>query len=274
MNEVWRESLLRLRDQRYCVREAGDGPPLLLLHGFAGSGASWTPLAPALLSFGLRLVAPDLLGHGASAAPSDPRRYAADEQVADLVALLDSLALERTAVLGYSMGGRLALHLATSVPQRVSTIVLESTSPGIADPTERAARQLADEALARSIEERGLAWFADYWERHPLFATRQRLDESVRTALRARWLTQRPWGLAASLRGFGSGTMPPLWDRLAGLYQPTLVLAGALDERYATIARLMVEHLPQGKLVVLPDAGHAVHLEQPQGFLAAVRAFL
>jgi 2-succinyl-6-hydroxy-2,4-cyclohexadiene-1-carboxylate synthase len=255
------------------VRCAGDGQPLLLLHGFAGSGALWTPLVPALVAQGWHVIAPDLLGHGASDAPSDPARYAAREQAADLAALLETLRIASCSVLGYSMGGRLALHFTLEYPERVSTLVLESASPGLADPAERAARRQADEALAQAIEERGMDWFASYWENLPLFASRRQQGAERSAHLRAQWSAQRPHGLAASLRGFGTGTMPPLWERLGAIQAPTLLIAGALDPKYVAIARAMAERIPHSRLVVVPEAGHTVHLERPDDWLAALAAF-
>ncbi len=265
---------LELRGVHYHLRTAGRGSPLLLLHGFAGSGDTWSHLAHQFITGGFQLLAPDLLGHGASDAPTDAARYAASEQVADLLTLLDTLAVERTVLLGYSMGGRLALHLALTAPERVSCLIVESATPGITDPVERATRQQADEELARAIEEHGLHWFANYWDSLPLFASRHRLPESMQSRLRTQWLTQRPQGLAASLRGFGTGTMPPVWGQLQNLRCPVLVIVGALDERYVTLGRAMVTELSQGTLVIVPDAGHTVHLERPQHFVAAIEAFL
>lgn len=264
-----------LRGARYAVRSAGYGQPLLLLHGFTGSSRTWQPIVSPLLATGAwQLVAPDLLGHGSTDAPSDPARYAATEQAADVLALLDALGLDRAVVLGYSMGGRLALHLATTTPQRCRALVLESTSPGLADPTERATRQATDERLALAIEERGLAWFVAYWEQQPLFASQQRLPHAIRERHRAERLAQRPHGLANSLRGFGAGVMPSLWDALPRLDLPVLVITGALDERYLTIGRAMVRRLPHAALAVVPAAGHTVHLEQPAAFTAILLDFL
>lgn len=275
MSDPWQvQCTLELRGVHYHLRAAGRGSPLLLLHGFAGSGDTWSDVAPEFITRGFQLLAPDLLGHGASDAPTDASRYVASEQVADLLALLDTLAIERTALLGYSMGGRLALHLALTAPERVSRLVVESATPGIADPVERAARQQADEKLARAIEERGLLWFAEYWDSLPLFASRHRLPENVRRRFRAQWLTQRPHGLASSLRGFGTGTMPPVWERLQDLRCPVLIIVGALDERYVALGRAMVTQLPHGTIVIMPDAGHTVHLEQPEHFSVAVESFL
>ncbi|WP_287437108.1 2-succinyl-6-hydroxy-2,4-cyclohexadiene-1-carboxylate synthase [Thermomicrobium sp.] len=271
---VWdEERTIAVRGVTYQVCAAGQGSPLALLHGFAGSSAHWAPLAPELVARGWRVIAPDLLGHGRTDAPSAPTRYAAAEQVTDLASLLGELVSGPIRLLGYSMGGRLALHLALAHPERIAALVLESASPGLDDPAERAARQRADEELATAIEQRGLDWFADYWERLPLFASRQRLSAERRTALRAEWLAQRPHGLGASLRGFGTGSMPAVWDRLSELRMPVLVIAGALDTRYAALSQAMAARIPASQLVIVPAAGHTVHLEQPAAFLAALERF-
>ncbi|MCX7623424.1 MAG: alpha/beta fold hydrolase, partial [Thermomicrobium sp.] len=205
-------------------------------------------------------------------APTDPARYRAREQAADLVALLDALAIPRCVVLGYSMGGRLALHLALAAQDRLTALVLESASPGIADAAERAERQRTDEALARAIEERGTSWFADHWEALPLFASRRALPDAQRIRLREAWTTQRPHGLAAALRGFGAGTMPPLWDRLGELRLPVLLVVGALDAKYVAIGQAMAERIPESRLAIVPEAGHTVHLERPAAWLALLDA--
>ncbi len=275
MSSVWdSQRLLTLRGARYRVRLAGQGAPLLLLHGFAGSGSLWSPLVPALVAHGWQVIAPDLLGHGESDTPADPARYAASEQAADLAALLDALGLAACTVAGYSMGGRLALHVAVRFPTRVTALVLESTSPGLADPAERAARQRADEELASRIEQHGIHWFVTYWEQLPLFASRRALPAERTTLLRSQWLAQRPHGLAASLRGFGIGAMPPLWDRLHELDQPVLIVTGALDSKYVAIGRDMAERIPRSQHIVVPEAGHTVHLERPDDWLAILDTLL
>ncbi|MDI3340690.1 MAG: 2-succinyl-6-hydroxy-2,4-cyclohexadiene-1-carboxylate synthase [Sphaerobacter sp.] len=266
-------ALIAVNDIRLHVERGGDGPPLLLLHGFTGSAATWAPLLPALQRH-VTTVAPDLIGHGHSDAPADPARYAMDRCVADLVALLDALAIERTAVLGYSMGGRVALHLALAAPERVTALVLEGASPGIADPAERAARAASDAALAEQIEREGLASFVDAWERLPLFATQQRLPAATRARLRAQRLAHTPRGLANSLRGMGAGVMPPVHDRLGEIQVPALLIAGELDGKYRALCQTMAAAMPRATAAIIPDAGHAAHLEQPAAFTQAVLAFL
>ncbi|MBX6341499.1 MAG: 2-succinyl-6-hydroxy-2,4-cyclohexadiene-1-carboxylate synthase, partial [Thermomicrobiaceae bacterium] len=219
-------------------------------------------------------VAVDLLGHGASDAPRDPARYRMERCVADLLALLDALDLPRAAVLGYSMGGRVALHLALAAPERVGALVLESASPGIPDAAERAARRVSDAALADLIEREGIAAFVDHWERLPLWASQASLPREVRARLRAQRLAHRPDGLAGSLRGLGAGEMAPVHDRLGALGMPALLVAGALDEKYRALAEWMAIAMPRARVAVVPGAGHAVHLERPEAFLRAVGAFL
>ncbi|ADU51732.1 2-succinyl-6-hydroxy-2,4-cyclohexadiene-1- carboxylic acid synthase/2-oxoglutarate decarboxylase [Thermaerobacter marianensis DSM 12885] len=246
--------------------------PALLLHGFTGSAATWAGVWDELAAEG-PLVAVDLLGHGRTAAPAHPARYRMEEQVADLLALLDRLGCRRIHLVGYSMGGRVALSLAAAAPERVASLVLESSSPGLADPAEREARRRADDELARRIEVEGVEAFTRHWERLPLFAGLRRLPPAAQAAVRATRLAQRPRGLANSLRGMGAGVQPPLWDRLPDLPMPVLCLAGAEDGKYAALASRMAARLPRGRAVTVPGAGHTVHLEEPAAFVREVRAF-
>jgi 2-succinyl-6-hydroxy-2,4-cyclohexadiene-1-carboxylate synthase len=255
------------------ITEAGNGAPLLLLHGFTGGAAEWHDLLPALAN-GRRVVMPDLIGHGASEAPADPARYTMERCVADLLAVLDRLELAQVDLLGYSMGGRVALHLAAAAPERINRLILESASPGIADAAERAARVTADDALADRIETEGLAWFVDYWADIPLFASQKTLPAPVRTAQRERRLAQRAHGLANSLRGMGAGRQSSLWERLSDIDLPTLIVSGEFDIKYVAIGNQMATMMPQARHAIVPNAGHTVHLEQPQVFNEIVVRYL
>ena len=255
------------------IETAGAGAPLVLLHGFTGSGESWARHVPGFAGR-FFTVAIDLLGHGRSDAPADPERYHIERAADDVLGVLDQLGLTRAAVLGYSMGGRLALFLATVAPERISALVLESSSPGIRVAAERRERAARDAALADEIERDGIAAFVERWERLPLFATQARLPDAERAALRAQRLAQAPRGLANSLRGMGQGAQPPLFERLPTIPMPALVLVGALDPAYCSLGREMIRLIPKARLAIIPDAGHAVHLEQPEAFRSIVAEFL
>lgn len=255
------------------VEQTGDGPPLLLLHGFMGSSATWDRQLPTL-SQHFRAICVDLIGHGMSDAPADPERYRMEECVADLLAILDHLGIVGCNVLGYSMGGRVALHLAVAAPSRVGRLVLESASPGLADPSERQQRVAADNDLAIMVERDGVASFVEYWESQPLFASQRSLSYKERARLRQQRLRNNAVGLANSLRGMGAGAQRPLWDDLRTLFVPTLLIVGSLDVKYVEVGSRMVELLPEGTLLVIPQAGHAVHIEQPDHFNGAVLQFL
>jgi 2-succinyl-6-hydroxy-2,4-cyclohexadiene-1-carboxylate synthase len=257
---------LRVHDIALNVELAGAGRPLLLLHGFTGSAAAWAALIPRLAQH-MRTLAVDLIGHGRSDAPHDPERYRMERCVEDLLALLDALEVDSAAVLGYSMGGRVALHLAAAAPGRIAALALESSSPGIADVAERQARVTADEALANAIEREGVDAFVDRWEALPLFTSQASLPAHARARLRAQRLQNRAIGLANSLRGMGAGRQEPLWERLPTLDVPTLLIAGELDTKYCAITRHMAAALPNARHVIVRDAGHAVHLEQPDAFM-------
>jgi 2-succinyl-6-hydroxy-2,4-cyclohexadiene-1-carboxylate synthase len=253
----------------YAVRTGGAGTPLLLLHGFTGSGAHWEPLRAALADTA-RCLAPDLLGHGRTAAPADAARYAMTYAAADIVALLDALDVPTAHLLGYSMGGRLALYLALHYPGRWRSLILESASPGLAEANERAARRARDDALAQQIEAEGIASFVERWEQLPLWRTQ---SAAQKEGLRAQRLRNRPVGLANSLRGMGTGAQPSLWARLSEVVRPVLLLAGTQDVKFLEIARRMARALPDARLAPLPG-GHALHLEQPVRYAAILREWL
>lgn len=177
-------------------------------------------------------------------------------------------------LIGYSMGGRIALHVASRRPDLVSRLVLESASPGLPSERERAMRIASDTELAERILTDGIEAFVDMWEGLPIFASRKRLAPPVKAALRARSLRNDPRSLAAALQGFGTGTLPSLWEHLPRIEVPTLLIAGELDAKFVAIGERMSALLPNGRLVVVPGAGHTVHLERPDAWGVAVAEFL
>ena len=256
-------------------REAGKDswPALVLLHGFTGSAAGWGSHLDTFAASGLRVIALDMLGRGQSSAPEDPQRYSMEHCQRDILAALEALDVRQgeAILLGYSMGGRIALYTAFSGFFRA--LILESASPGLADPSEREQRRISDEVLAASIEREGIEAFVQRWERLPLFASQSRLSNQVREALHAQRLLNHTRGLAQSLRGIGTGIQPALHARLPALHIPVLLIAGELDTKFCTIVRQMAQALPQAQVCIVPDAGHTVHLEQAEVFDTIVKHF-
>ncbi len=246
---------------------------LVLVHGFTGSARNWLPHKPAFNAAGWRVIALDMLGHGRSEAPYEAERYSIEHCRDDILAALDQLGVPAGSaiLLGYSMGGRIALY--TALTGYFRGLILESASPGIADEAERAARRASDEALAERIEREGVPAFVAYWENLPLFASQRALPDAVQSAVRAQRLRNHARGLANSLRGMGTGSQPALHARLPSLTTPTLLIAGAQDAKYVAIAREMAQAIPTSTLHIVPDAGHTVHLEQPQVFEQLVIQF-
>jgi len=253
--------------------EEGSQQTLVLLHGFTGSAAGWIDLFPALQAPGRRLIAFDLPGHGHSEAPTDPARFAIERSGEDLCAALRALGVgaHEAVLLGYSMGGRVAL--ATACTGFLRALILESASPGIADPAERAQRRQSDTRLAERIESAGIAAFVQEWEKLPLFASQRSLPEATRAALRTQRLHNSASTLANSLRGAGAGAQGALHAHLPALDLPVLLLAGERDEKYCQIAREMAACLPRAQLALVPAAGHTTHLEQPADFSRLVNVF-
>ena len=243
----------------------------VLLHGFTGSSQTWGhTIVDGLTGAGLIPVLVDLPGHGRHVDQTDPAAFGLDSALE----LVTSTGRGPFPLLGYSMGGRLALHYVVRYPERVTRLVLESSSPGLAGAEERSDRRAADAVLADRILDRGIEAFVDEWEALPLFESQNRLPAELRHVVRAHRLRNVAGSLAASLRGLGTGSLPSLWDRLSEVSVPTLIVAGELDPRFGAIGERMADSMPDARLRVVPSAGHAVHLEQPEAWCAAVIPFL
>jgi 2-succinyl-6-hydroxy-2,4-cyclohexadiene-1-carboxylate synthase len=221
-------------------------------------------------------IAPDLPGHGRSTANAN---LSFDDCVAALLATLAARGHDSAHWLGYSMGARLALACAVKSPASVASLVLVSGRAGIADPAEREARRHADEALAARIEATrsepsGLETFVDEWMAQPMFASQRRLGAAFVERARAERLANDARCLANVLRNLGPGAQPPLFERLGDLDMPVLLVAGALDRPFVAAAHDLAQRLPRAEVCEIADAGHAVHLEQPEAFARVVRVFL
>ena len=261
-----------LGEVRLAVEERGEGPPLVILHGFTGSGRAMEGVTRALESE-FRTLSVDLIGHGRSDRPRDLAPYRMAAAVDQLRGLLERRGVARARWLGYSMGGRTALAFAVAHPDKVERLLLVGASAGIADPTARAERVRADERLAERIERDGVEAFVDEWMALPLFASQSRLGPAALAEARRQRLDNDAHALGNSLRGMGSGAQESLHERLAELRTPVCLAVGEEDAKFDAIARELAGRLPNATVARISQAGHAAHLENPEGFAAAARKF-
>lgn len=238
-----------------------NAPALVLLHGFTNSGASWEPVISGLRER-YRALAPDIRGH-ASAAAADP--VTLDAVIDDVAALTP----EPFTLVGYSQGGRIALHVALALPHRVTRLVLIGASPGLNDDAEREQRRLADERLAEQIESLAIDEFARQWAQTPILAD---IPPDIAEISHQDRLHSTPHGLASALRGLGTGALPSLWSRLPELRMPVTLLAGERDTKFTALASEMAKCIPRAEVTVVSGAGHAVHLERPDAVVEALLA--
>jgi 2-succinyl-6-hydroxy-2,4-cyclohexadiene-1-carboxylate synthase len=237
---------------------------VVLLHGFSGTHRAWDDVVARLHPERYLPRALDLPGHGDAA---DTRGVGGEAiTFAGCVEHVLARSPKRFVLAGYSLGGRVALQLALIAPERVSRLVLVSTSAGIEDPAERAQRRLADNRLAEELESIPFEDFIERWRTQPLFADEPR---EVGVLAREDQRRNRPEALAAVLRGIGTGEMDPLWGRLPELRMPVTVLVGDRDAKYLALGERMVELLPEAGLLLAPG-GHGLPLENPEAVARAI----
>lgn len=260
----------KIENASYWYEVDGEGEPVVLLHGFTGSTATWKDLAESL-AVAYQVIRIDLPGHGRTKTPGG---RSMDACIRDLKGLLESIGVDCFHLVGYSMGGRTALSFAANYPEMVETLVLESASPGLEDAEARRQRIIQDEKLAARIEQEGIPAFVDFWQDIPLFHTQKKLFPKRQEEIRRERLSQSPEGLAQSLRKVGTGSQPPMWSSLSRLDMPVLLLVGELDGKFVEINKKMQNELKTGKLIICEDAGHAIHVEKPELFDRMVMEFL
>lgn len=242
-------------------------PPLTLLHGFAQNRNCWGRFLDPLAA--RRDVSRlDLPGHGAGGPPADGW-----ETAGRLVPVIEASDAQPRDWLGYSLGGRMLLHLLLAHPSVVRRAVLIGATAGLENPAERAERQHADKTLADRIERDGIEAFLEGWLAMPMWGG---LPEEAQFVDERR--TNTAAGLAGSLRLAGTGAQDDLWPRLnqidAPVPVPVLVLAGESDQKFTAIGRRLAAALPHGEFRSIPGVGHAAHLEAPGRAAEAVNAWL
>lgn len=233
---------------------------VVLLHGFSGTHRAWDGVVAQLHPERYLPTALDLPGHGEAADAPRPITFAG------CIEHVLACSPQRFVLGGYSLGGRVALHVALVAPERVTRLVLVSSTAGIEDPSERAARSASDHRLADELERVPFEEFIEQWRTQPLFATE---PPEVGALARQDQRRNRPEALAAALRGIGSGEMTPVWDRLAELTMPVTVLVGGRDAKFLALGERMVELLPDAELVIVPG-GHGLPLENPEAVARAI----
>lgn len=253
--------------------EKQEAPTLVFLHGFTGTLYSWKSVWQKLQST-YRIIALDLVGHGETTAPENVELYTMEHQIALLEELFGYLKLQQIILVGYSMGGRIALSYALAYEERLQALVLESASPGLKTLEERQMRRGADAKLADEIERNGIVAFVNKWENIPLFATQQYLHEEVRNEIRQERLSQQASSLANSLRKIGTGSQPSNWDDLKSLTCPVLLITGELDKKFMTLGQEMENILKKGAHQTIVGTGHAIHVEKPTVFATMIEEYL
>lgn len=248
----------------YTRLHAPDAPSVLLLHGFAGSGRRFLQQACTHLPFQLYSV--DLLGHGDTDVPLHATRYTSKHQVEDMLAIIEKLGILRPHLMGYSMGGRLALRMALTAKKRFSSLSLLSVSPGISNLSDREIRRKKDDADARLILENQVAFF-EHFNALPLFGNPSKEAHSDQLAHSSR-------GLANSLREFGQGTQPDVWQKLSTLNVPTLWLVGEKDTKYAGELEGIKKRNQNVLAERIPGAFHRIHVDRPDLVFSRICNFI
>ncbi len=243
-------------------------PYLILFHGFMGSGEVFSGLIKTLSEF-CNPITIDLKGHGKTSSKPHPNEFETDIQVRELHSVFDRLQLPGFFLYGYSMGGRLALQFALENQSSVKGLILESTHCGISDAKERQSRIETDEKRAQEVEHDFESFLSD-WTKLPLFQGSKDSSSDYLNIMKK----QDPSLMAASLRGFGTGKMPAVCDRLSGLNLPIGLIAGEKDQKYVEKMTEMAQLCQHSELEIIDNAAHRVHVDQPEKLTQFLKTFI
>ncbi|MDD2923254.1 MAG: 2-succinyl-6-hydroxy-2,4-cyclohexadiene-1-carboxylate synthase [Anaerolineales bacterium] len=256
-------------------------PPLVFLHGFLGSGKNWrdinvTPRNATFMSHFTEkyfCILPDLIGHGENTNFDINSPLNFDILTNWFFQLLDEIHAPKIHLVGYSLGGRAALAFACRYPERILSLTLESASPGIIDPNQRARRLEEDSARAEAILKNGISAFVEAWYQMPLFASLESHPQLLSARKESAKRNDPRW-MAKIIRELSPALQTPLWDSLPKLSFPVLLIAGAKDEKYVQVIQKMSERMPAAQKNIVPEAGHNVHMEEPEKYISLLNEFL
>ena len=246
---------------------------VFLLHGFTGSSNDWLEIIPNL-NKKYSYVAVDLIGHGQSDSPNELEHYKTPSLITQLDDIFKHFTKEQFILMGYSMGGRVALSYAAQYPDKLAGLVLESTSAGIANEKLRQERILHDGKIVEIIEKKSLEEFFKFWMSQDLFATLKLIPEDKLLKAKAEKLLNNKIGLINSLRGFGTGVMPALHEKLNSIKCKTLLITGELDSKFSSINKELKKNIISSRHEIVKDSGHIVHFERPEEFVKTIDKFL
>tara|TARA_B100001778_G_scaffold287347_1_gene255105 strand:- start:3969 stop:4766 length:798 start_codon:yes stop_codon:yes gene_type:complete len=242
----------------------------MVLHGFLGSHKSMEELASYLDS---SYILPDLIGHGSSPCPTELKQYTLKAMINQIHEVANSSLQEPFDLIGYSMGGRLALSYALAKQNNLRSLILIGGSPGIEDDFARHQRAIDDIRKAALLEDKGLPAFVNAWETQRIFSSQRLLSSDKLFAQRRARLSTKPMGIISHLRASGAGVMRPLWGRLHEIKIPVLLVVGSKDEKYIDIGGRMRSRIPSSALAMVSGAGHAVHFEKPEETAEVINKF-
>ncbi len=258
----------------YGISAPSDGdsaqPPILFLHGFTGSRRSWDAVRDAL---DYPTAAIDLPGHGETRIIDPNKPVSFEVLISDLLQILDHLNYKKIHLCGYSFGGRIALAFAMTHPERLSSLILESASPGLAEAQSRQERMAKDRELADKF-------VADFknsiaqWSRLPFFRCQQQRNPSEWQKQQETRQQAHPAGLAYALEYFGTGAQPSYWENLNRLSLPVLLISGDEDAKFKGIAREMCQRLTHCESAAIQQAGHTTHLDQSEKFISVLKYWI
>ena len=246
-------------------------PAILMLHGFLGNSKDWNEVTETLRKK-FFCVLPDLPGHGRTMPLADSD-YTMQSAAQSLLAVLNREKIKQCFLVGYSMGGRLALYMALTYPEYFSKLILESASPGFKTEKECEARVESDGIVVNRLKTQTMHEFITNWYSHPLFDSIRQDREKFEKLLKSR-SENNAEALSKSLKLMGTGAQPPLWDVLPDLNLPTLLIVGANDNKFKSVALEMAERSAAISLATIQSAGHNAHFERPQEFLIELEKFL
>lgn len=261
---------IQVNGANYSYEIQGAGEPLVLLHGFTSQKETWNQFVKVWKEH-FQVITIDLPGHGQTKV-DNPRTMGAVSD--DLEQIFSQLNINKAHILGYSMGGRVALSFALTYPQLVQTLTLESASPGLATAKERAERRKNDAKIIKRLEKDGIEGFVKFWENIPLFNTQKQLSTKIQKQIQKERLSQKASGLIDSLRYMGTGVQPSWWKDLETFTKRVLLIVGQKDTKFVTINEKMLRLFSKANMEVIEYAGHTVHIEQPEIFVKVVSNFL